>query len=93
MADGMSQLLASARDAGDLKAYTYVDEGNIPSLRGCANVGFEPDHLMSRRQAFWHPQDPSRHFDASSRAALGGGRRDADTGRLTWKTHRSSGGS
>ena len=45
MADGMSQLLASARDAGDLKAYTYVDEGNIPSLRGCANVGFEPDHL------------------------------------------------
>ena len=45
MADGMSQLLASARDAGDLKAYTYVDEGNIPSLRGCAKVGFEPDHL------------------------------------------------
>lgn len=45
MADGMSQLLASARDAGDLKAYTYVDEENVPSLRGCANVGFEPDHL------------------------------------------------
>ena len=45
MTDGMSQLLASARDAGDLKAYTYVDEGNIPSLRGCAKVGFEPDHL------------------------------------------------
>jgi hypothetical protein len=45
MADGMAQLLASARDAGDRKAYTYVDVGNIPSLRGCANVGFEPDHL------------------------------------------------
>lgn len=45
MADGMAQLLASARDAGDRKAYTYVAEGNIPSLRGCANVGFEPDHV------------------------------------------------
>jgi hypothetical protein len=45
MADGMAQLLADARAAGDRKVYTYVTEGNIPSLRGCANVGFEPDHL------------------------------------------------
>jgi len=45
MADGMAQLMASARAAGDRKAYTYVAEGNIPSLRGCANVGFEPDHI------------------------------------------------
>lgn len=45
MTDGMAQLLAAARDAGDRKVYTYVAEENIPSLRGCANVGFEPDHL------------------------------------------------
>jgi hypothetical protein len=45
MADGMAQLLASARDSGDRRAYTYVAVGNVPSLRGCANVGFEPDHL------------------------------------------------
>ena len=45
MADGMSQLLGSARDAGDRKVFTYVAQDNIPSLRGCANVGFVPDHL------------------------------------------------
>jgi len=45
MTDGMAQLLSFARSAGDRTAYTYVAEGNIPSLRGCANVGFEPDHL------------------------------------------------
>lgn len=45
MADGMSQLLVRARDAGDRKVFTYVAHENIPSLRGCANVGFVPDHL------------------------------------------------
>jgi hypothetical protein len=45
MADGMSQLLIRAREAGDRKVFTYVAAGNIPSLRGCANVGFVPDHL------------------------------------------------
>lgn len=45
MADGMSQLLVRAREAGDRTVFTYVAEENIPSLRGCANVGFVPDHL------------------------------------------------
>jgi len=45
MADGMNQLLVRARDAGDRRVFTYVSHGNIPSLRGCANVGFVPDHL------------------------------------------------
>jgi hypothetical protein len=45
MADGMSQLLVRARDAGDRRVFTYVAEDNVPSLRGCANVGFVPDHL------------------------------------------------
>jgi hypothetical protein len=45
MTDGMGQLLVRARDAGDRKAFTYVAEDNLPSLRGCAKVGFVPDHL------------------------------------------------
>ena len=45
MADGMVQLLKIARDEGCTAAYTYVEADNIPSLRGCANVGFELDHV------------------------------------------------
>lgn len=45
MADGMVQLLKIARDEGAARAYTYVEAENIPSLRGCANVGFDLDHV------------------------------------------------
>jgi hypothetical protein len=45
MADGMWQLLARARDGGGDSALTYVEADNVPSLRGCANVGFQPDHV------------------------------------------------
>jgi hypothetical protein len=45
MTDGMRQLLVRARDSGDRTVFTYVPEGNVPSLRGCASVGFVPDHL------------------------------------------------
>lgn len=45
MTDGMRQLLVRARDSGDQTVFTYVAEGNVPSLRGCAIVGFVPDHL------------------------------------------------
>jgi hypothetical protein len=44
MSDGMWQLLAIARDEGHTSALTYVAEDNVPSLRGCAAVGFVPDH-------------------------------------------------
>ena len=69
MADGMAQLLADALAAGDRKVYTYVTEGNIPSLRGCANVGFEPDHapVDAASKATWdeavaprEPENPPR---------------------------------
>jgi hypothetical protein len=50
MADGMRQLLVEARDAGDRKVFTYVAEDNVPSLRGCANVGFVLDHLRVDRR-------------------------------------------
>jgi hypothetical protein len=45
MTDGMRQLLVRARDSGDQTVFTYVAVGNVPSLRGCASVGFVPDHL------------------------------------------------
>lgn len=45
MGDGMGQLLRIAAEGGASVAYTYVNLDNIPSLRGCAKVGFELDHL------------------------------------------------
>jgi len=44
MSDGMWQLLAIARDEGYASALTHVADDNVPSLRGCAAVGFVPDH-------------------------------------------------
>jgi GNAT superfamily N-acetyltransferase len=45
MRDGMGQLLLIARDRGDERVLTYVHESNVPSLRGCAAVGFRVDHI------------------------------------------------
>lgn len=52
MADGMRQLLERARAAGCDRTYTYVSIDNVPSLRGCARAGFEPDHLRVDRRRF-----------------------------------------
>lgn len=51
MADGMAQLLEFGRAKGAGWAITYVADDNIASLRGCAQVGFQLDHLrLSRRR-------------------------------------------
>jgi hypothetical protein len=68
MADGMRQLLVRARDAGDRRVFTYVAEGNIPSLRGCANVGFVPDHLRLDVRRFGLRRTRRVPLDASSQA-------------------------
>jgi hypothetical protein len=68
MTDGMAQLLAAARDAGDRKVYTYVAEENIPSLRGCAKVGFEPDHLRLVANRFGIRKIKHAPVEAASRA-------------------------
>jgi hypothetical protein len=44
MSDGMAPLLRIARDRGGRCVITYVGPENVPSLRGCAGVGFELDH-------------------------------------------------
>jgi hypothetical protein len=63
MADGMMQLLRIAAAEGATSAITYVAIDNLPSLRGCANVGFELDHVrvsvrrLGRRRSFAHEPD------------------------------------
>lgn len=44
MAEGMRQLLVKAAESGAARCYTYVAVDNVPSLRGCANAGFDLDH-------------------------------------------------
>lgn len=61
MRDGMAQLLQVAADEGMATAYTYVETHNVPSLRGCAEVGFIPDHVrasvrrLGRRRSMMEP--------------------------------------
>ena len=50
MADGQRQLLEVARLEGASSAVTYVAPENVPSLRGCARVGFELDHVKVIRR-------------------------------------------
>ena len=47
MADAMSQLLHVAAATGAASAFTYVRSDNIASLRGCAKVGFDADHVKT----------------------------------------------
>ena len=47
MRDGMAQLLRIAAAEGANSALTYVEAHNVPSLRGCADVGFRPDHVRA----------------------------------------------
>jgi Acetyltransferase (GNAT) family len=42
MAAGMGGLVEIAADRGAARVYTYVRPDNVPSLRGCAKVGFLP---------------------------------------------------
>jgi hypothetical protein len=62
MRDGMAQLLEVARGRGASAVITYVAVDNIPSLRGCADVGFVPNRVRvsTRRIVRWtsnHPVD------------------------------------
>lgn len=47
MAAGMGALLDLAADRGASTVYTYVRPDNVPSLRGCAKVGFVPSRMVS----------------------------------------------
>jgi L-amino acid N-acyltransferase YncA len=49
MGDAMWRLLDEARRGGAHTAYTYVEQHNAASLRGCAAVGFLADHERRER--------------------------------------------
>jgi hypothetical protein len=68
MADGMHQLLTAAAENGATRCLTYVSASNGPSLKGCARVGFDLDHVrltrrrVGRRSVARRPPEPDdRH--------------------------------
>jgi hypothetical protein len=68
MADGMAQLLVVARDEGMRRAFTYVPANNIPSLRGCAAVGFDVDHSRWSIRRLGRRRTEMRVLDDDARA-------------------------
>lgn len=72
MAAGMGQLLEKAAVDGSARVFTYVRTDNVPSLRGCARVGFVPDAVVERRwrlgRRTFHPR-PLHDDDRSTWAA------------------------
>lgn len=76
MGDAMGRLLRVAKERGAHRALTYVRDDNIPSLRGCSNVGFDLDHvrdttyaLGTSRHRFRPPgPDDRRRWDEATAA-------------------------
>lgn len=68
MIEGMGQLLEKARGAGVRRVWTYVALDNVASLRGCARVGFVPDHLRRnwRRMGATHTEFLSLSLEAAA---------------------------
>ena len=86
MADGMWQLLRKARDGGAESAITYVAADNVPALRGCAHVGFLPDHVRLNTQRFGRTRSVFRPVDEETLAAWAAATprtREARTGELS----------
>jgi RimJ/RimL family protein N-acetyltransferase len=69
MADGMGQLLRIARDEGSAAAITYVHEDNVPSLRGCARVGFVLDHVRVNTTRFGRERSDRQLAEAAAQRA------------------------
>jgi RimJ/RimL family protein N-acetyltransferase len=74
MGDAMRRLLGVGEQLGARWARTYVRDDNVPSLRGCAKVGFDLDHvrttttrLGTRRNRIRPPSDAERrHWEQAS---------------------------
>jgi L-amino acid N-acyltransferase YncA len=67
MNDGMAQLLRIARDEGYTSAITYVGSDNVASLRGCANVGFDLDHVRHNERRLVRRRSIVEAVDADAR--------------------------
>ena len=79
MAAGMVQLLHIARDEGAVAAITYVAADNVPSLRGCARVGFVVDRRRVTTVRFGRRRSLELAAD------------DAGTSRLASRDHLTAG--
>ena len=71
MADGMAQLLRIAAGEGATSALTYVAIDNVPSLRGCANVKFDLDHVTRQREATRTPPQLRTRSRCRCKSGLG----------------------
>jgi hypothetical protein len=86
MADGMHQLLSIARSEGARAALTYVGEENVASLRGCAAVGFRPQHLtrsvrrLGVHQSYLLPISDASQSRWDAATTSGGGARASGSG-------------
>jgi hypothetical protein len=69
MSDAMGQLLRIAASRGASVAYTYVGVDNIASLRGCAHVGFELDHMKESVTRIGLHRSSTRAATSAERAA------------------------
>jgi GNAT superfamily N-acetyltransferase len=63
MIDGMAQLLCKARGRGLRAVYTAVATDNVPSLRGCARVGFQPDYVRVSTWRWGHSRTVIQPID------------------------------
>jgi hypothetical protein len=69
MTVGMGQLVQRAREAGASTVVTYVDVDNVPSLKGCANVGFSPALMRTTRHRVGLGRWTGSPLDSSARGA------------------------
>jgi hypothetical protein len=74
MAEGMRQLLVKAEAVdGAARCFTYVASANVPSLRGCANAGFELDHIRITQQRVGRRRVRHQAPDANAPRQVAGG--------------------
>lgn len=69
MAVGMAQLLRIAGERGAQSVITYVSDDNVPSLRGCARVGFGLDHVRVTTRRLGVRRSRRAPLDDRARAA------------------------
>jgi hypothetical protein len=67
MADGMAQLLRIAAEEEARAVITYVAADNVPSLRGCAAVGFVADHTRESIRRVGLRRSPAQPLDDRTR--------------------------
>ncbi len=71
MAAGMGALVEIAAARGRTRVFTYVRPDNVPSLRGCAKVGFRPSSIVSTSFRLGFHRVTFTRVDAEARRSSG----------------------